>query len=499
MKDISNATIGSVELFIEQQKRLMRNEIQSINNVVRSCLLLFFIITLVIGFTTICHAQWVKDGTVIREMVNAQYPPGVVSDGAGGAIIAWKDFRYGGWDLFAQRIDPDGVLLWEEGGVPLCMEEGSQHRITLVKDGEGGAVAVWLDMRRGWNIYAQRISPEGVMLWRSYGNPVCTVPGQKACLESTDDGSGGAVAVWVDYRNNIKELFAQRVNGEGRIYWGTDGLAVCGASDHQWRPYVASDGDGGIITAWQDHRNGNWDIYAQKVSRSGVIQWNESGVQVSSTPSDDFFPVVVSDDSGGAIVAWHVRTNDGRDVFAQRIDASGKSTWRERGVPIGSAGGDQMKPQITVDTGGGIVIAWVDTRNGNRDIYAQRVDASGAIGWIEDGIGVCTYEEDQWSPSIISDGALGVIIAWHDMRIDYRNIYVQKIDLDGSVQWIDDGEAVCTAVEPQVWPRIVTDGAGGAIVVWVDLRKNDYSADIYAEKIDAEGVLGHEGREPVVE
>lgn len=54
--------------------------------------------------TTSLRAQWQKNGTVIYRMVNAQRPPQVVSDGAGGAIIAWTDSRPGGEGIYVQRI-----------------------------------------------------------------------------------------------------------------------------------------------------------------------------------------------------------------------------------------------------------------------------------------------------------------------------------------------------------------------------------------------------------
>lgn len=452
----------------------------------------FPVIALLVGIPAVSSAQWARDGTLVHGAVNAQRPPSIVSDSAGGVIVGWKDFRYGGWDLFAQRIGPDGAALWEAGGVPVCTERGGQHWMTLAVDGGGGAVAVWLDMRRGWDIYAQRIDAGGSTLWKPFGNPVCLDPGQKSCLVSAGDGSGGAVAVWVDFRNNAKELFAQRMNGEGKILWGRHGIAVCSASFHQWHPQVIPDGDGGVIITWQDLRNGNWDIYAQRVNAWGEIQWHGAGVPVSTEPVDEFFPALASDHAGGAVISWHKRHGEERDVFAQRIDGSGYPLWREGGVPIGAAAGAQVRPRIVTDAGGNAVIVWADTRKGNRDIYAQRVDPAGVVMWRENGVGVCTEDVDQWWPAVLSDGGTGVIIAWQDTRSDYRDIYVQKIDASGAARWTQNGVAVTTAVEPQVWPQIVTDGAGGAIVVWIDMRKNDYSADIYAMRIDRNGVLGHE-------
>ncbi len=63
-------------------------------------------------------------------------------------------------------------------------------------------------------------------------------------------------------------------------------------------------------------------------------------------------------------------------------------------------------------------------------------------------------------------------------------IYVESAE--GSV-------AVSLSLGSRQKPRIVSDAAGGVIVVWLDLRKDDYTADIYAERIDRYGILGHTG------
>ncbi|HUV37782.1 MAG TPA: hypothetical protein VMX58_12670, partial [Patescibacteria group bacterium] len=134
---------------------------------------IFLMVAVVIAAVPHVRAQWRVNGTVVREMVNAQRPPQVVPDGAGGAIVVWKDFRYGGWDIYAQRIAPDGTMSWGGGGAPVCTERGAQHWVSMVPDGAGGALAVWMDMRRGWDIYGQHIDSKGGALWKSNGNAIC--------------------------------------------------------------------------------------------------------------------------------------------------------------------------------------------------------------------------------------------------------------------------------------------------------------------------------------
>ena len=39
-----------------------------------------------------------------------QFAPRGVSDGIGGTVVIWEDFRTGkDWDVYAQRLNPDGI------------------------------------------------------------------------------------------------------------------------------------------------------------------------------------------------------------------------------------------------------------------------------------------------------------------------------------------------------------------------------------------------------
>src|SRR5688572_16616876 len=43
-------------------------------------------------------------------------------------------------------------------------------------------------------------------------------------------------------------------------------VSVCAALYDQGAPFVVADGGGGLIAVWSDYRNGNLDIYAQKLN-----------------------------------------------------------------------------------------------------------------------------------------------------------------------------------------------------------------------------------------
>jgi len=48
------------------------------------------------------------------------------------------------------------------------------------------------------------------------------------------------------------------------------------------------------------------------------------------------------------------------------------------------------------------------------------------------------------------------------------DIYAQRINAGGIVQWTAEGVAICTAINNQIYPSMVSDGNGGAFITWQD-------------------------------
>lgn len=109
------------------------------------------------------HAEWTLNGNALCTAPRDQLAGWPVSDGSGGAIVAWQDNRSGDWDIYAQRIDGSGAVQWASGGVPICLAPDYQWFPRIVGDGVGGAVISWSDLRNGsdYDIYAQKVDHDG--------------------------------------------------------------------------------------------------------------------------------------------------------------------------------------------------------------------------------------------------------------------------------------------------------------------------------------------------
>jgi hypothetical protein len=335
-------------------------------------------------------------------------------------------------------VNAAGVPQWTADGVAVCTATAVQNSPTIVSDGAGGAIMTWYDYRNGTNlhIYAQRVNAAGVPQWAANGVAVCTAANQQQSPTIVSDGAGGAIVTWQDDRSTSTDIYAQRVNAAGVPQWTADGVALCTAADRQLSPTIVTDGAGGAIVTWEDQRViTNRQIYAQRVNAAGVPQWTANGVALCPAAGDQQLPTIVSDGAGGAIVTWEDGRSGHYDIYAQRMNAAGVPQWTADGVAVCTATGDQRIPTIVTDGAEGAIVTWQDARSGTSwDIYAQRVSAAGAPQWTANGVALCIAAGFQESPTIVSDGAEGAIVTWQDSRSRAGyDIYAQRVERFGQL------------------------------------------------------------------
>ncbi len=437
---------------------------------------------------------WSNDTTVndvVCTATDGQEYPKLISDGSGGAIITWRDYRSGNFDIYAQRVDSTGAPQWTANGVAICTATDDQKFPQLISDGSGGAIITWQDYRSGTsnNIYARRVDSSGAPQWAADGVAICTATGGQYYPQLISDGLGGAIITWEDTRGATRDIYAQQINSTGAPQWAANGIAICTATNDQYSPQLISDGLGGAFITWEDYRGATGDIYAQQINSIGGPQWAANGIAICTAANDQYSPQLISDGSGGAFITWEDNRSGAADVYAQRVDTSSTVQWAVDGVAICTATDDQYSPRLISDGSGGAIITWEDYRSGDADVYAQRVDTSSTVQWAADGVAICTETGDQRAQQLISDGSAGAIITWADLRSGtYNDIYAQRVDSSGAMQWTADGVAICTAPYSQNSPQLISDDSAGAIITWHD-RRSGTDNDIYAQHISSGGIV----------
>jgi hypothetical protein len=309
--------------------------------------------------------------------------------------------------------------------------------------------------------------------------------------KTISDGYGGAIITWQDNLADESNIHIQRINSKGEVQWNVNGLNLCNAPGTQIYPTLAIDGSGGAIITWEDMRdiNHKYDIYSQRINSSGIVQWTPNGIPITSLTSGQYNPTILGDGSGGAIITWSDFRNSGSNIYAQKINSAGEVQWPVNGVALSNVLGIKRNVNIVKDGSGGAIIVWEDERLGgfNENIYAQRINSSGKVQWLANGVAI-TNALNCVKPGIVSDGSGGAIITWQDFRnTNNYHVYAQKIDSTGTLQWTTNGVSVSTSIFGENHPVITSDGSGGAIITWEDFQEGEPISDLYSQKISSSG------------
>ena len=275
-----------------------------------------------------------------------------------------------------------------------------------------------------------------------------------------------------------------------RAAWTPGGSPLVVAPNDEVATGIVSDGSGGAIVVWGDNRTGSdinphWTIYAQHVLSSGDLApgWPSDGLPLCTIPSYKTHPVAVPDGAGGVLVFW----GDWRDstgFYGQRVTGAGDMLWAKDGVWVGPGGGGS----VISDGAGGAVFAWSDVRNTPpprpphyhlvHDVYAQRVGSDGVTLWQAGGVAISTGPSDQYACQVMSDGAGGYLVTWID-----GSVHIQHLDSMGTPLWIENGKEI-----PGPFLGVATaDGAGGVISAF--MTGPDTQGNLFAQRLDAAGDL----------
>lgn len=444
----------------------------------------------------------------------------VTADGAGGLYVAWTEHRDGlttGDNAYLQRITGSGQVApgWPMDGLSLCSLSRSQSPQAIALDGEGGVFVAWYDDRSvgptfgtGFDVYVQRVQAGGTISpgWPLNGMPASMAIHGQFPEAIAPDGFGGAYVVWQDeraYPTQNFDVYAQHLTATGTVAagWPADGLPVCTAPESQGLSNALPDGAGGVVIVWADCQRcsdpvPSVDIYGERLLPDGTIApgWTANGLLLITSRSA---PRAATDNAGGFYVVSSTFTQFGQALehWVHRFTFSGTPAtgWPANGVKVCGAPGERHPPAVAPDGLGGLLLGWKDLRGpGPAVIFASRVLPDGALapGWTPEGVPISQILGGQSdNPELVADGAGGAYLCWE--WEDYSNFntvaVVQHVTAQGAVApgWPMNGAPVATSLS-QHFPRPVTDGAGGVIVVWEEHGATPRSG-LFAQRFAADG------------
>ncbi len=438
---------------------------------------------------------WGETGIRATIADGRQEDPVLVSDGAGGAFLAWIDYRddeYG--DVYAQHLDANGDLSWDPAGVPLAVNAGSQQSANMARGATGVAYVIWDDgsLSQSGDIFGTVLTLTGPLAsGGTDGIPVVSATGTQS-KHSIETSGDDVVVVWRDTRDvNDPDIYGQRLDVDFTGLWGTDGILVCGDGANQEYPKVApADGDR-VAVSWIDDRNHEkTDIYSQLLDVDGNAVWVTDGLALTNLASEQSFSRVKSNGTDKIYYVWQDFRNDANDpdIFVHCLDMDGNSLWTEGGIPVVQASLKQLQPRLTVGDNDGIFVTWIDERNGGApqaDIYLQYVDVDGSMGFETDGLAVTSGQVYQAGGLVRPDGAGGAMVVWSNASTGSIGITAQHVTQSGTQTWETDGREFFFGIDGDANQiQTLEWGTDQALIFWEDNRWSGTGAVAMAQVMD---------------
>ena len=331
-------------------------------------------------FNSTTGAQ-VGNEITVSAAADDQVHPFVAVDLHDNFVVAWEDYRSGGYsDIYAKVFNS---LTGEQvgGEIPVCTAQSSQVNPSVAVDPEDNFVVVWQDFRNAngiddYDIYAKVFNTTtGAQVGGEIS--VSTAHNSQLYPSVATDRYGDFIAAWTDYRSGTSyDIYAKAFNTTTGAQVGGE-MAVSTGSNSQMYPSVAVDSNGYLVAAWQDYDYGTaWDIHAKVMDlSSGTPVCGE--IFVTYAANNQGNPSVAVDTKGGFIVAWQdYRSGNNYDIYAKMFNStSGVQLGGE--ITVSDAGDQQQFPSAVLDREDCINVVWQDYRSGTDwDIYGCHISHS---------------------------------------------------------------------------------------------------------------------------
>lgn len=230
---------------------------------------------------------------------------------------------------------------------------------------------------------------------------------------------------WEDNRNGNFEIYFARISNFGNII-GSEVRITFDADGSRFPSLVWALSEFGV--SWQEHRDGNWEIYFARISSAGAKIGSD--IRITYDPADsgessiaEFpSPLVWTGSEYGS--SWF-DTRDGIDeIYFARISAGGNKIGSDVRITYSNSDSPRL-----VWTGSEFGLSWADYRNINWQISFSRISASG--NKIGSDVPITSNSIGAETGSLVWTGSeFGA--SWDDNRDGNYEIYFARISANGS-------------------------------------------------------------------
>lgn len=279
-------------------------------------------------------------------------------------------------------------------------------------------------------------------------------------------------AVWYDNRDGNSEIYYKRSSDAGAS-WGADTRLTNAASNSEEPGIIAVSNF--IHVAWNDLRDGDWGIYYKR-SSDGGLNWS-ADQRLSDQPSNAFYPAMAGNGNLLHLVWMDSRngsTQNGYETYYKRSTDAG-ITWGED-IRLTNNTTNTLYPSISVSSQY-VHIVWYDTPVSQQATYYMRSTNEGLTFNSEIRLS-STAGASNW-PCISASGEF-VHVVWLDTRDGNYEIYYKRSS-DSGTNWGTDTRLTNTV--PNSWyPSIETSGRILHVVWWDQLNIPTGNSQIYYKR-----------------
>jgi len=445
-------------------------------------------------------AKWSDDpaqNLCLGDRPNQQGQPRMVATPDGGCYVSWLDAADGDYDVYLQRLDANGCELWPHNGVLVADRSFTSNQCYgLDIDTAGNALLAFRDDRSGPDqITANKVSPDGTLLWGDAGIQMPSSGPLVAQPKIAAASDGNSVVAWVFG----DDMMLQRLDQDGSFLWDEPVTLDDPDGGIFWMNDLHGADDGSVILSMRRDGPMYWDpkhIWAQKFDPDGKPLWGSTPLVVFDGGSIQFgnFPGFIPDGLGGAVFSWYNTTPlqchvqhvsaAGEELFPHNGALASTVAWRKRTNP---------SPAYNPDTDQTFLFwveQWVDDQFIDYwAVYGQKFDNAGARQWTDAGLPVVpleTIERQQVRSLICDDGAM---VFWAQ-ETDFTEYCLQaaRVDATGDSVWPDAPVPVSTRPTDKSKLFAIANTDGDAFLSWSDAAYE--LGDLYAQNVNTDGTLG---------
>ncbi len=283
--------------------------------------------------------------------------------------------------------------------------------------------------------------------------------------------------IWKDRRNktSYNDLYMNRVDISGVAL--TNDILLTDSDAKSYDPQIVI-GNGGIAYTWDDSRTSlNSEIYFNFVDFNGVRAGNDK--RVTNASGSSWYPSIAYNPvTGGYGITWMDSRDGNQEIYFAAVDNNGSTTITD--INLTNNTSYSSRPQI-VWNGSGYAIVFFDNRDGNNEIYFIKIGATGNILTAAKRITNDTVESTY--PAMVWTGT-EYGLAWIDRSLGTDEIFFVRLDTNGVIKGtatnISENDSFMSR-----YPSITFTGTQFGIV-WQDSR-NSSNIEIYMAKLSSTG------------